>query len=249
MHHATGVDLGLMRALVRSILVGVASILGLACGELLPSSSEASTVTDETPPSATTHGAPIDTATPGAEDGGAPDASAPDRDRIVFVTSRTYLSAAFASADAADAECEARASEASPALAGRPFVAWLSDAWSTPVERLGARGGPWARVDGVRVADDVDHLVGGANLRAAIDVDELGARAEGRVWTGTDGEGDAAKTCGYWMTSQADATVGALVADAPEWTDDGTEKCALGRSGDDEAAAVRNRIYCFEREP
>jgi len=154
----------------------------------------------------------------------------------VFVTSTTQ-GANFGSASAADTVCQNIATGAG--LTGT-FVAWLSDANSSAVARLGAARG-FVRIDGQPFADQVSDVTAG-KIWNPLRVDEHGNPISGTttVWTGTDRDGTvAAGTCVNWtsvLTTDAGLT-GRTEGGPVSWTARGNSGCGATR-----------RLYCFQTD-
>lgn len=162
---------------------------------------------------------------------------------LAFVTSEQgpgklslWASAASDGLAGGDEVCVALATAAGLPLP-QDYVAWLSDAATDAKDRLPA-GGPWNRVDGVRLATSMATLTDG-NLDTALRVTESGAvlaTAES-VWTGTFTGGTKANHCVSWSsTLGADSGAAGLTSDGSfPWT---TETNAA-------ACDQNKRIYCF----
>ena len=240
-----------MRSVVPCVVAVVLGAPLLACGRQLVLGDEA--MSDLDPSDPTVKEAPLPgagdgtTADAGPAQGPASDAGSPPKPRVVFVTSKTYTAVDIEGLNGADLECNAAASEGSPVLQGKRFVAWLSDDVQSAKSRLGAADGPWNRVDGERVADDVAHLLGTEPLAHPIDRDEDGEPASGYAWTGTTRSGTPTYgvNCVGWTLPNGSGVVGALVADAAKWTAAKTEECG-GKKADE---GPRHHLYCFERDP
>lgn len=233
----------------------VAVVLGtpvLACGRQLALGEEATT--DREPSDPTLTAAPLPSGEASATEGGsvqatpAADAAVPRKPRIVFVSSTVYTADSIEGLAGADFACNALASAAEvPEVRGRRYVAWLSDDIKSAKARLGSADGPWNRVDGARVADDVAHLLGTAPLTNPIVLDEDGDEAAGYAWTGTNRSSTAyGMNCVGWTMSTGSGVVGALVPDATKWTSAKVEDCGGGKKAEDRP---RHHLYCFERDP
>lgn len=229
----------------------VAVVLGtpmLACGKNLILGDDPVSEDDASDPSLVQQakleaGAP----TPSGADAAAPaaESGAPRTPRVAFVTYRVYTADSVKGLNGADYECNLAASE-TPALQGKRFVAFLSDDTQSAKARLGTSTGPFERVDGKRVADDVDQLLGG-NLTNAINLDEDGDPVSGYAWTGTNrGMPTYGFTCVGWTSTSGGGIAGALVADSGKWMAAKTEDCGGGKKIEDRA---RHHLYCFERDP
>jgi hypothetical protein len=156
--------------------------------------------------------------------------------RLVFVTSTLYDGDDLGSAAAADTECGARATAAS--LPGT-FMAWVSDASTSPSARFTPAAVNYVLLDATKVADDYADLSSG-NVDSAIDVDEFGvAVVSSLVWTGTQSDGTAATDhCSSWMSALMgdSATAGSTGFQNGSWSDAGTETCDNSY-----------RLYCVEQ--
>jgi len=191
-----------------------------------------------TPTPTATPGGGTPTLTPTAT-GPAPTASpspAPSPN-LVFVSSQTYATT-LGSAAAYDAQCNVLATAAGINNGtDDAFIAWISDAFSNAVGRLGTARG-FVRVDGVPVADTVADLVAG-KLFHPILIDENGDQlftATGPM-TGTVPNGTASGiNCGNWTNETASTTVGLLQAGPQTWTSFGIGSCGNVF-----------RVYCFQK--
>lgn len=237
----------------------VAIVLGApamaACGRYLSIDEEP--VTGDAPAEPQLAEARLDAASgppkPSPDDAGAstpaaPEASAPKTPRLAFVTSKVFAAESIEGLSGADLACNAAAASGAPALQGKQFVAWLSDDIQGARERLGKTTGPWDRVDGKRVADDVAQLVGPKPLTNAIDRDEDGDSVDGFAWTGTTKTGTPAygTTCIGWRSSNGVGVVGALVPESGKWTAAATDGCGGAKKVEDRP---HHHLYCFERDP
>ena len=155
----------------------------------------------------------------------------------VFVTSKTFTGNLGGLAGA-DEKCQDLADAAD--LTGR-FTAWLSTEAEDAKDRIPVEG-PYQRVDGVLIAEDLDGLIDGS-INASIDVDEneIVVSVNRIVWTGTNVMGmltNSGDDCDGWRigmgvnfggNGQANQTSG-------RWTVLGSIAC--GGEG---------RLYCFGR--
>lgn len=122
------------------------------------------------------------------------------------------------------------------------FKAWLSDASTDAASRF-VNQGPWVRVDGIQVADELLDL-GNGKLDSSIHVLETGAYMYGvGAWTGTLANGSAdSSTCDGWH-SAADTFYGRHgIANATlsNWTEHPVlRKCN----------AAQNSLYCLQDTP
>ena len=167
--------------------------------------------------------------------------------RIVFVTSETFP-ANFGGLDKADNECMTLA-QASPALAGRSFRAWLSAPDAGANGRHTPGGTPYRRVDGVVVADDWNQLTSAASnvpaLKAPIQITEKGdSTGAALVWTGTTYNGfPSGNTCAGWTSTAGGIAgqTGRTDRTDEAWTD--TDESFPPTTD----CAKIARFYCFEQ--
>jgi hypothetical protein len=168
-----------------------------------------------------------------------------DCERFVFVTSDTYTGEDIGGAIAGDGKCTNRAAlvQASAALRGRTFRAWLSDDIDNtqPVNRMTHGTRPYRLEDGTLIANDWNQLVSGAGLLHAINRDERGGviDAAAYVWTGTTAFGTkTSQTCTSWTIGGAvtDGTIGKPTMTDSTWTNTGIAGCGLG-----------HHLYCIEQ--
>lgn len=137
----------------------------------------------------------------------------------VFVTQQD-ADGQLGGVNGADAVCQASA-----AAVGLPapnsYLAWISDNLVNAHERF-THNGPWVRIDGIRVADDLNDLVT-SSLRTAISVSEEGEYfGLVQVWTGTDPSGDATiASCADWTTNLhgTHGTIGRAYTVSSRWTE------------------------------
>jgi hypothetical protein len=155
---------------------------------------------------------------------------------LVFTTSETGRGAmsdwpesdGLAGLDGADRICRNLAAAAN-LPSPDSFVAWLSTIAIDARDRL-TTDGPFRRVDGFLVADDLDDLVDGgidASLHVIEDGTYLGVTSP--VWTGTSSDGTmAANRCDDWL-SQSFTTNGLQgrveQATLPAWTSSANNAC------------------------
>jgi len=137
---------------------------------------------------------------------------------------------------AGDAICQARAAAAGLAKP-ESFVAWLSDSTHDARDRL-TLDGPWTRIDGVPVANDLVGLIGG-HLFTAITIDEYGNNDSSmRTWTGTTQEGTyTGESCASWSSDSdlAHGTLGRKFRSDADWTQYSSSTCDYQWGA----------IYCF----
>lgn len=260
-----------MVAASRTLLCVTIAFAAMACGVVLPP-ADGDDVEGEPgmkdpittkgaampPPESTDDDAGV-AVSPGADDGGtSPQPSA--RVYGVFVTSQTWSSDQIGGLAGADQKCASLAN-AVASLAGKKWAAWLSDASTSALSRLGSTPGPWSRVDGVKVALDRGHLASKLlPLFTSISVDEQRASRSGTVWTGTSSDGSAAAdVCGGWTGTNGRGVYGEIDFKKPHWTSKGTDECdgngggglgswSGGGDWDDSPGGTkpRHRLYCFE---
>lgn len=134
---------------------------------------------------------------------------------------------------AGDAICQNLAAKAGLPMAAN-YKAWLSDTVTNASTRLTSNG-PWVRIDGVRIADDLADMIDG-NLFSSINVDENGNYKAFGVWTGTAPAGQkASDTCGNWLNISANGVKGRPINTDSNWTEDVTNGCS-----------ANGALYCFE---
>ncbi len=163
--------------------------------------------------------------------------------RRVFVSSTGSLpnfgATGTAALAAADARCQALASDASR---GGTWNAWLSIGTLSAKDRLSRAAVPYRLLDGTLIGTTFDELVLGNGIAHAIDRNERGELVTGEqeVWTGTNSNGNVSgPTCNDFTSASNGftASVGNLTMKTPAWT------YALGQFCDRTA----QRIYCFEQ--
>ncbi len=174
---------------------------------------------------------------------------------VVF-QSQGVLGTALNGLAGADQFCTTSAA-AVPALAGRPFKAWLSAGNQTPLTRFTntAFAGPYVLVGNASdnggppptVADSFADLItceGGAPqqcLKAPILRRENGSdlAVSAFVWTGTNADGSgAANTCDDWKDGPINqGQVGETAKTTSEWTNSASQRCS----------STVNSVYCFEQ--
>lgn len=125
---------------------------------------------------------------------------------------------------------------------GGTWLAWLSDDTTHAIDRIVDRS-PWVLIGDfatVAVANMDQLAMVDVDLAAKIDVDNLGASADGQtVWTATNGEGQGlAGHCQNWMVTSAvdSAAVGDTANTDAGWTFAGQLACN-----------TTARLYCFEQ--
>jgi len=166
--------------------------------------------------------------------------------KVVFVTSQGH-SANFGGIGGADATCQALADAES--LPGT-YLAWLSDATSSPSTRFAQSSAPYILRDGTRVADDWADLTDGT-LQHAIDLtDQLGEPPEfvstcagesvPSVWTNTVQSGASqgpSTNCEGWSSTTGTTYSGLADTNASAWSN----ACA------DLPCSSSANLYCFQQ--
>lgn len=141
--------------------------------------------------------------------------------RYVFVTSAT-TGGTIGGTNGADLKCGI-AANANTTLSGQTFKAWLSTTSVQAASRFTQRKVEYRRLDGVRVATNLDDLVVKRGLENPINVTETGTvLADELVWTGTFPEGTrTGDTCAGWLDSSTAQVgrVGLANAKTSSWTD------------------------------
>jgi hypothetical protein len=185
------------------------------------------------PPSETTDDPVSDDRT----DSGGPDASPPTDDtdvphKVVFVSS-SLQDGDLGGLAGADRICADLAEAAG--LEGE-FKAWVSSPDESAADRLAHADVPYARTDGIRVADDWADLVDG-ELAQPIDRDEEAVPVEGDVWTGTRATGGPAdSTCSGFASRDESGVCGATDEIGADWTDHLEPPCD-----------AELRLYCLQQ--
>jgi List-Bact-rpt repeat protein len=163
--------------------------------------------------------------------------------KLVFLTKNTggFTSNPPVGAAGGDAGCLSYASSAG--LTGN-WMAWLSDATTSPSTRFTQSAVPYVTLDGTVIANNWAQLTSGT-LQNAIMHDENGAAvAASYVWTGTNVNGAAiigisGNDCNNWTTSTSSytAAVGYSSNSNSLWTSDITYGCQN----------TNVRLYCFQQ--
>jgi hypothetical protein len=159
----------------------------------------------------------------------------------VFVSSKTY-DGNLGGALGADGICNTLATQAG---LGGTWMAWISDATTSPSQRFTKATVPYRRLDGVAVASSWADLTTG--ISNAIDVDETNASHAAdssnasKTWTGTTVAGVlSTSSCGNFASNSSTTTgqVGHCTGTGTvNWTSAyATETCS-----------VPNHVYCFEQ--
>jgi len=160
----------------------------------------------------------------------------------VFVT-EAAVSPNLGGLTGADALCNSLAQ-----TAGLPgiYKAWLSDETTSAKNRLAHSSIPYARVDGVVVANNFADLTDGS-LLAPIAITQNGSVVSGGgftvfAWTGTTADGStiAGRTCNNWTdaTNSFNAASGGPGSTSGSWTD--TQNLGCAGFGSD-------HMYCFQQ--
>jgi hypothetical protein len=166
--------------------------------------------------------------------------------RVVFVTSTTLAAFTIGGLAAADARCTALAKASTNArVAGRSYVAWLSDSTASPLTRMVHGTDEYIRPDLAPIAKSFADLTSRTTLAAAIALDETGTTRSGAVWTGTapSGEGSGGN-CSDWIGVTGGGAQG-VIGTSRKWTNAGPP---IDDDGDPGWCAVdTGRLYCFEK--
>lgn len=164
---------------------------------------------------------------------------------IVFVTSTSY-DGNLGGLSGADLKCQTQA-----VTAGLPgtYKAWLSDLTINVNQRLSHSTLPYVRVDGEKIADNWDDLVGtasGGNIDNPINITEFGTVVNNgvSVWTATNYVGGVYNgTCGDWTaTTLGVAMVGDPYQTIRQWTEALTWGGIPAQSCD-----TYQHLYCFQQ--
>jgi hypothetical protein len=234
--------------------------LDVACGEVLVPREDDDPASDD--PSSSNKGSEAPNTPPeGAADPGAPGNSPgnglpppppppgprsptiPLHDRMVFVTSVAFASQDLQGVLGADQKCNdaAKASGNKNIFEGRQYIAWIADDMSLPpLSRIVVRHVRYVRPDGEVVANSFSELQQ-QGPAVAIEIDEMGQRRSGIVWSGTNVQGIRAAgtpTCMNWSRATGVGNKGRIVSSMPEWTDD---------DGFADCYDTKARLYCFEK--
>jgi len=158
---------------------------------------------------------------------------------VVFLTNQSF-SPDFGGVEVADAACQNAAE-----LAGIPgtFMAWLSDATSSPSTRFTHSSHPYVRVDGQLVAANWNNLTSGI-IGNPINVTETGAPVSmAKVLTGTNQSGGThpSANCAGWSSLTGNGGVGNSWQTASDWTLDLSSGLSLC------SAIGSQRLYCFQQ--
>jgi hypothetical protein len=151
----------------------------------------------------------------------------------IFVSSVRY-SGDLGGLEGADEKCTAVATAAG--LSGQ-WMAWVSDdiAGVDAIDRIQGEG-PWVRTDGVEVFSNRATLMARPSDELAVDEDGEGfADATMSVWTGTQSDGTADRSC-LGFTSETDVGITGNPRRPENWTSGSGGACELPRY-----------LYCFEQ--
>ncbi|HEY0132826.1 MAG TPA: hypothetical protein VGB85_02065 [Nannocystis sp.] len=169
-------------------------------------------------------------------------------DLVVFVTSESFSVGQIMNLGVADNLCIGR-SQLGSAVPGRAkgsqYIAWLSDGFTSAVERLVDSSVAYRRVDGTTVANGTADLLD-SDLLQPINVDENGVvTSEDRAvcgdayaWTGTHAWGmTTADQCDQWVTEtdESFATAGNMLSTTQTWSE--AMYCTCDK---------KLRLYCIE---
>lgn len=159
----------------------------------------------------------------------------------VFVTGEEFTALNLGGIEqGANLKCQ----ELAASLGGN-WKAWLTDSNFSPEEDFDPWTDPYYLLDGTKVADNLEQLLGlnGApSLLAAIRLTEGGMMVpedKAAVWTGTSFSGLPLQFCGDWGLLQFGSSMGSIgnaTKQDVRWTDDGTQLCTNPA-----------RLYCFEQ--
>lgn len=170
-----------------------------------------------------------------------PDDGCESHERRVFLTAQ-FVFADFMGAPNADVKCQMFGEAAFGA--GTSWVAWLSDASTSPATRFNRSLVPYKLVDGTVIASDWNDLTDGM-LAAPIEKDQFGTTwPNNEVWTATDAQGNwvGGPDCQGWTV------LGMGVPGGPTGT--------VGHSGstttwstvfDQHCNRDNVKLYCFEQ--
>ena len=160
----------------------------------------------------------------------------------VFVT-EAAVSPNLGGLTGADAQCNSLAQTAGlPGL----YKAWLSDETTSAKNRLAHSSIPYARVDGVVVANNFADLADGS-LLAPINITQNSTPVSGGglavfAWTGTTADGStiAGRTCNNWTdaTNTFNAASGVPASTSGSWTNTQNIGCAGFES---------DHLYCVQQ--
>jgi hypothetical protein len=171
--------------------------------------------------------------------------------KIVFVTSDPYTGDLVSAAndlagsevfgteqglEAGDYICNDHAANADPDPLPGKYVAWLSKPGSNAKDRLTPGSGPFVKLDGEVVADDIYDLTH-PPLQSPIDINEDGDGKNAPVMTGTSPAGlYSGNSCDGWNTTDSTVDWGFSYEIDSTWTLHDNFYCHLNY-----------RLYCFQR--
>jgi hypothetical protein len=170
-----------------------------------------------------------------------------DCERYVFVTHAAYTGALGGLAGA-DQKCT-DAARATTLLAGRTFVAWLSDTHTGAVSRVAAGTKAYKRTDGAVIATSFTELTDAA-LGQPISLDENATALQGTifdtsVWTATTATGqNNGDACIDW--SSGDVTSNGGFGDSTSITVEWTEFGGSDQPGEGSCNSEKH-LYCIEK--
>ena len=173
--------------------------------------------------------------------------------RIVFLTSGTY-DGKLGGLMGADAICQGLAATFDKERADS-YIAWLSDAETSPLDRIKHDGElastPYVLRNGVAVAASFDDLVTNGPGPGIDLTDKYESLLERLVWTNTASDGgrfSASDHCGDWGSNSSDYSarmgMNRLPEDSldfPDW-----EKFGFWTSQLPKTCDLKYRLYCFE---
>jgi len=157
-------------------------------------------------------------------------------ERLVFVTSTTYVGREIGGIAGADAKCQARAAASTNAeVKAKRFRAWISTNASAVRDRLVHGTAPYRKPSDKLVATSWTDLTDGT-LTGGIDEDENGAIVGGLAWTGSTAAGaNGPDQCDAWSPSGNTGRTGNVGGTGAGWSSANTNGCAQA-----------HRLYCFE---
>ncbi|MEM7138589.1 MAG: hypothetical protein AAF500_18555 [Myxococcota bacterium] len=165
-------------------------------------------------------------------DGGS--GGAPASASIVFVT-EAVQNGALGGVQVANRLCQM---EADLAELDGTFLVWLSTTDSAVGDRFSQLTGPFTRVDGTLIANDLADLLDGT-IEAPINLDANGVQRGGDVWTGTlaTGESFMGGDCeGFQEGVSGVAQCGSTAGTDATWTENATPSCSTAL-----------RLFCFQQ--
>jgi hypothetical protein len=170
--------------------------------------------------------------------------------RTVFVTSLIFPGGGLGGIVGADAQCARLANNAN---LPQTFLAWISDATTSPVNRFPEDVGPYVLVDGTIVANNWSELTLGV-LRHKINLTELGGPpplATGAcpgpsVWTDTAPSGVLVNpdlSCNNWTDEMGFAALWGSADSLENWSD----SCSTNGFDPTSACLSAAALFCFEQ--